>query len=202
MFFLWLILIIFLISVLIITLTIKVDIDNLIFSLPKNVQGNYINKDYKINLKIYLFGKFKIIDKEITKIEKDVQKFNERLKNMQINSTKFDIDFVRDLKHLNIKFEKMNLNLYIGLEDAAITAILVGIISSIVSLYFSNKLDNFQKQKYAIIPIYQHINILKVDFNGIIVSDLRHIINSVLIKRRVKKNGRTSNRRLNVYSNE
>ena len=97
----------------------------------------------------------------------------------------------------------MNLKIIVGTEDAAITAIAVGIISSLISIFFHNKIFDINKQKYEVLPIYENKSILKIEFDGIFTFKIANIIGMAkYLKRRVNKNDRTSNRRAYAYSNE
>ena len=99
----------------------------------------------------------------------------------------------------------MNLKIFLGVEDAAITAVLIGIVSGFVAILLGSKMNDLSKQKYFVEPVYNNKNILNIKFDGIIAINIRHIIImifKILTKRKEKKNGRTSYRRSYVYSNE
>ena len=200
MFFLWLILILLIIIVLFFTSTIKLEVKNFARNLPK-IKGKIIDTNLEIRLKLYLLNKIKIFDANIadTKIEK---KFETKLKE---DKNKINLEILKNLKEVNVEFEKIDLKIWIGLEDAAATAISVGILWTVLGILFRNKIKRPDKQKYEINPIYQGKNILNIEFNGIFILNMWNIINIIfkLIKKgRVKKDGRTSNRRAYAYSNE
>ena len=85
-------------------------------------------------------------------------------------------------------------------ENAAFTAVTLGIISTILGIILN------EKSIFKIVPIYQDRNILNLQFDGIFVLNKIHIIDIIIyvlkMKRRVNKNGRSSNRRAYAYSNE
>lgn len=90
-----------------------------------------------------------------------------------------------------IKIEKFYLNTQYGLENAAITGILSGILYSIQSniliLVFQYK--NIKDCQIRMIPLFQQQNIIRIDFSCIIQFKLGHIINGsirslILYKRR------------------
>ena len=99
----------------------------------------------------------------------------------------------------------MKLEIYVGLENSALTAIEFGAISGILGNILRNKIKDIKKQKFKVIPIYENKNFLKIDFDGIFefnIANIIDILKLLLRKRRVEENGRTSNRRSYAYSNE
>ncbi len=206
MFFLWLIIILIIFAIIIATSKIKLEIDDLEFILPK-VKNKYINPNFKIRLKIYILNIIKIADIDLNKNQKE--KLKQQIKKIETKSGdsgfKFDLDILKYLKEIKTDFEKINLKIYLGTEDAAVTAILIGIISGILGFLLKEKVEDIEKQKFLVIPVYQDINVLKIELNGIFSIKMRNIINTIyklIKKRRVEENGRTSNRRSYAYSNE
>ena len=203
MFFLWLILFFIVLNVLLIFSTLKIEIKNLEYTLPKKYRK--LNNNYELNIKLYILKKIRIAKITINKDSKINQKILDLEKRIGINKGSFDFRIVEALKKLNIKLEKFKLKLYLGTEDAAITAILIGIISSALGIFLRNKLSDENNTKFETIPIYNDINFLKIYFNCIFKTNLIHIIYIIYIlntKGKVDKNGRTSNRRAYAYSNE
>ncbi len=233
MFFLWLFLglfaVIILINVLIITSTAKLKIENFCFTLPKS---EFTNTNFKVILELYLFGIIKILGINIdkTKLKRQTLKdeFSKVGKKLRKDQNGFDFEFFNVIKYLikNMSLEMLDLNIYLGTEDASLTAISVGTISGVIGLglgYVENnkkqqrriwnylkkrkrlKTEKGKSKNFKVIPIYQGRNLLKIDFNGIFAIKVRDIINiiyNLLKKGRVEKNGRTSNRRSYAYSNE
>ena len=101
-------------------------------------------------------------------------------------------------------FCRLNLKIYIGVEDAALTAISTGTIHGVISNFLRGKVKNIKYIKYEVNPIYQGKNILKIEIDSIITLKMENIIDIIrfMKKGRVKKNGRSSNRRSYAYSNE
>ena len=64
------------------------------------------------------------------------------------------------MQNVDIDVKKIDLYVQISTQDAALTAILVGIISSILGVIL-------RKPKYQIIPIYSNKNSLKIKLDGI-----------------------------------
>ena len=193
--------IIFFILLILMSINVKIEIENLKFIVPK-INGRYTNKDSKILLKIYILKNIKITEINLKKINLKNEKFKNKIQE-QIKQEKFNINIINFFKNNNYILEKMNLKIIIGTEDAAITAIGVGIIASFISIFLKDKINNLNKQKYVVLPIYENKNIVKIEFDGIFTFKIANIIGMAkYLKRRVDKNDRTSNRRAYAYSNE
>ena len=182
---------------------IKINIKNYLFSFPKENKNN----SNSIYLKIYVFRFFKIAKLDLKKINSN-SKIKNRFNDFQ-NSLKKDLpnknfEFLKIIKMINIGIENLDLKILLGTQDASTTAILVGIVSSILSFILKEKINNLNKQKYIVNPIYDNKNIFKIELSGIFTLNFTNIITILkyLISRSVKKNDRTSNRRAYVYSNE
>ena len=187
-------LIITLITLILLMSNFKIKIANLHIS---NTSGKfYISFISKIS--IYIFNKFKIFeitidDKKIKNIFKN-QKFN--LKNMQFNDT------LNIIKKSKTNIETLNIEGYLGLEDAAYTAYVLSFINSIIPIILSGRIN---KYKYNITPVYVNQNIVNLEINCIINIKIVHIINilfKLLKKGRVNNNEQPSNRRSYAYSHE
>ena len=137
------------------------------------------------------------------KIDLKSDKVKNRLQN-QFKGNKFNLDTVKLISKVNYIIEKLNLKVYIGTEDAAITAVSTGVGYTIISNFINGKTLSYKNIKYKIFPIYQNKNILKLELDSIITLKMEKIIDIIKIikKGRVDKNGRTSNRRAYAYSNE
>ena len=103
--------------------------------------------------------------------------------------------------------KKIDMNINIGTENAATTSIIVPVISTIISIYFRNKIKDMKNQKFNISPVYINKNLISIDLKGIFELRLRHIISIILIYmlsvgKGVSKNDRTSHRRSYGYSYE
>lgn len=193
--------IIFFLLLILMSINVKIEIENLKFIVPK-INGRYTNKDSKILLKIYILKNIKITEINLKKINLNNEKFKNKIQS-QIKQEKFNINAINFFKNNNYILEKMNLKIIVGTEDAAITAIGVGIIASLISIFFHNKIFDINKQKYEVLPIYENKSMLKIEFDGIFTFKIANIIGMAkYLKRRVDKNDRTSNRRAYAYSNE
>lgn len=187
--------------------TIKFEFNDILISFPKK-NGKYINKQNNVILQFFLFGKIKLFAKNLSNVKVDEEKFNKQINKIRkiMKEKKLEnIELTKNLKLLDVKLEKMNLKIFLGVEDAAITAVLIGIVSGFVAILLGSKMNDLSKQKYFVEPVYNNKNILNIKFDGIIAINIRHIIImifKILTKRKEKKNGRTSYRRSYVYSNE
>lgn len=198
MFFFYLIslLVIFLIILILFT-TIQINIENVKISTEK-VNGRNINPKYKITIKLYIFKKINYLKLYITKnkiekkvIQKNIDKLKEKIEK---NKNKFDIRILVNLKKINLKIQKINLKVYLGIEDAATNAITAGMLSSSIAIIMGILVDrnilvlssqNEKQEKnsvyWKITPIYQNKNLLNIDLNCIISFKLIHIIDIIFL---------------------
>ena len=144
------------------TSKIEIEVQNLKIDTEKP-KGEKINKDSKIFVYILIFKKFKIL-------KKDSKNMKLRNKDLDINLLKnkdIEIDYRELLKSINIK--TVDLNIQIGTEDAALTAILTGMIGAVIGVIL-------RKAKYEIIPVFSSKNFLKIRLDCIISIDLTQYI--------------------------
>ena len=209
MFFLWLILIVILITVFFYNVSIKLEFENFVISFPKTIEKNEDNKkrksNGKIKLKIYIFNKFKIADLDLKKIKKgkiQLKQIKNIIKSLNQKRNTVQLQITDIKKVLNIDVQKFNLEITIGIKDAATTAILVGILYAILNNFIIDKSRKKNNQRYLINTNYQN-EMIFIKLDSIFKLDMRNIINMLFkqVKRRVNKNG-TSNRKIDVFSNE
>lgn len=206
-------LLIFLIIILmVITLKIKINFTDFEFNTQKH---NKLEKDYKIKITIYTFNKIPIIKTKITneKIQQIIKnpKIKEAIKNQETklieNRKDIDINVIKSIKNIKIEIEEIQLKITIGTENAATTAFIIPILSTIIATVLSRNIKKYNdKQTFEIKPVYINQNLLNIEFSGIIQIKMIHIINTICIvnkkKRKGDKNERTSNRRSYDYSYE
>lgn len=195
-------------------------ISNLKISVKKlevsnETENTGILKNFTVSIGIYIFNKIKIFNKDITKQDlekvKDSKKI-EKLKNKFLKKgtmeekkrdIKMDIDV---LKKLNLRLEEIKLELNLGTEDVVLTSFLIVIVSIIISMMLSKVIKKYDEKryKYAINPVYNNNNSIKITLEGIIDIKMVNII-SIIFKvwfRRDKIDKRTSYRGAYVDSNE
>lgn len=178
-------------TILIVFTTIQIHIENIRLEIPKK-NGRNINKKYKITIKLYIFEKINYFKLDITKykmekrvIRKNIEKLKRKIERDKNN---FDMKQISKLRKMNIKIQKINLKMFLGTEDTAQNAIIVGAISSIIAIIMGvlseKKIlaigDGKENQiNWKIIPLYQNRNLLNIDLNCIISFKLIHIINAI-----------------------
>lgn len=159
-------------------LTSKIGID------VKKLEYDTKTKNNVVKIYVYLlfFNKIKILRTDINKIKLKIKKEKLDIKLFQKNKLGINI-----VKSLGLKIKKIDLLIEIGTEDSALTAILVGVLSSILGI-------TIKMPKYVVKPVYNN-NIFKIKLNGIFTLNLMQYIYSQIKKRRVDNYGRTSNRK-------
>ena len=151
-----------------------------------------MNKDYIVEISVIILHKIKIIKRNIKNINsKNIRVGNRTISTKAFKKKDINIDYKLLIKNISVK--KVKLNIEIGTENAALTAIIVGFISAIIGIII-------KMPKYKIIPIYNGKNLLKIDLDCIIRIYLIHyiyeqILNKISKRKKVKNNERTSNRK-------
>ena len=197
-----LIMILTIIIIIVLSLNIKFEIKNLKINMPK-YQDKITNKESKVYLKIYTLKKIKIAEFDLKKIDFKDEKIRNKLQK-QLEGNKLNLDTIKLLRNIDYIVEKMNLNIGIGTEDAAITAISVGMIYTIISNFLNKKVRDINEVKYEIYPIYRDKYFLDIELDSIITLKFENIINIIKFfkKGSAYKNDRSSNRKSYAYSNE
>ena len=160
MFFLFILVILTILGIAIYTSRIGVEIENLQIDTQKP-KGQKINKESRIYIYLLIFNKIKLYKKDIRNMDKQNIKFQN--KDIDIKFFKdrdIKIDYKQLLEKIDIYFEKIDLNLQLSTEDAALTAILTGIISASFGIIL-------KKPKYEVIPIFSNKNFLKIKLDCI-----------------------------------
>ena len=203
--------VILLIVIAIITLKIKVEVENVQFN---SYEEEHLKNNYIINIKIYIFRKLPIF-----KIKIDNNKVRRFLKNDKImgkvkaeknkiilNKNDINMKTLKALKNIKIDIKKLKLDINIGTENAATTAVIIPILSTIIAISLRKKINKYnQNHVFKITPIYMNQNLININFSGIFEVKMIHIINTICIlnkERKIDKYERTSHRRPDGYSYE
>ena len=191
-----------------ITLKIKIDVINFKFL---SVTDPKIDSKYEANIYFYVFSKipifkFNIVEAKMKKINRKF-KINKKIQKLNLDFIKKEINkkFFNAKNEINLRIEKIKLNIEIGTENASLTSIIVPVATTIIALYMRNKIKKQENQTFIITPKYLNQNLIKIDLSGIFEIKLIHIINMInaLTKKgEVKNYERSSNRRPYGYSNE
>lgn len=159
-----------------------------------------IKRNFEIYLSIVIFNKIEIFKTDIKKLKN--KKINlgsviKRAQKLQQRDSKQALlkDLIVSLKNFEFEIKQADLKLEFGTEDAATTAILVGVISSILGIILRN-------QKFTIKPIYKDKNILNLKLDCIFRVNLIHYIYKTILKGRENNERKSSDRRTYAYSNE
>ena len=184
MFFLFILMVLIFLALAIYTLKLRVEIHNLIID-TEQPQGQKINKDNKVFIKLLILGKLVIL-------KRDSKNIKFRNKNMDIKlleKNDIKIDYTELLE--NVKFEQLDLKIQVGTKDAALTAILTGIIGAGLGIIL-------RKPKYEIIPIYSNKNLLKIKIDCIFSIHLTQYIYKVISNKMKDLGKRNLNKKVEV----
>ena len=143
------------------TSKIGIEVKNLIINteMPK---GEKINEQSKIYVYLLIFGKIKLFKKDAKKMKKPNFKLENREIDIKILKNKdLKINYKELLQNIDIDVKKIDLHAQIGTQDAALTAILVGVISGVLGVVL-------RKPKYQVSPVYSNKNLLKIELECII----------------------------------
>lgn len=171
----------------------------------------HLNQDYKIRIKLCIFGFIPIFKINITKAKLEKMKLKEKIKNIDLNELKdkrkLDKEILIAIKNINIAIKEIELYIAIGTENASLTAILVPALSTIIAIVLHKKVKDFDNQIFVINPVYQNQNLVNISVSGIFEIKMSHIINIIYILKKKEKKGvkeyeRASHRRSYGYSYE
>ena len=179
MFFLYFLITLFAISTLLILfMSIEIHIENLKISTNDNLR-NYLTKNSTVLIELNLNHKnLNIIKIDLTKLGNSQEKLENFQKRLKKKKNKLSLKLLSVLKYTEIK--KFILKVHIGVKDAAISAILVGLLSTIISIFLRKTFEEAKENFWEIIPIYQNKNIAEIEFDGIFKVKVLHICNSAI----------------------
>lgn len=211
MVFLFIFLLVILLILAIITIKIKFKIVNFEFNSNSN---EHITPNFKLQIIVKIFTNIPILKINITKqkIDKVIknEKITKKIKEQEIkafeNKEEIKRQILSAMKNIKIDIREMDLKINIGTENAAVTALIVPILSTIITIFCSTRIKKINNnQKFEIQPVYINKNLINILFSGIFEIRMIHIINTICtMKKEGKgdKNERTSNRRAYDYSYE
>ena len=171
MFFLFIFVIFLIIGFAIHTSRIGIEIENLRID-TEQTKGKKINKDSKIYVYLLIFKKIKLFKKNIKSMNMKKIKTPKNIK----------IDYKELMQNIDIDIKQIDLNIQFGTQDAALTALLTGIISAGLGLIL-------RKPKYQIMPIYANRNFIKIKLDCIFSVYLMQYI-YILISNKIKDLGK------------
>lgn len=168
----------------------------------------YINKNYKVIIKLYLLNKIRYLKLELdkNKLKEIFIKVKDKIE--KVNYKKVEKEIYQDRKviknvvrKLKIDLEYLDLDLRIGTEFILLTSVIIVTISTIFPLIANKFIRKYEKRKYnyKFTPIYNK-NDINLQLDCIISTKMVHIISviiSIIFKKGVFKNVRTSNTRFN-----
>jgi len=172
------------------------------------INFKYLDKKYKIIVKLYFLSKlryFKIeLDKDKLKPIIEQAKVNfEKSNNRRIEKEIFkDRKVIKNvIKESKIDLEYLNLDFSLGTEFILLTTVIITTLSTIFPMLANKFIRKYDSKNYVykFTPIYNK-NDIRLELDCIISIKLVHIINvilSILFKKGVFKNVRTSNTRFN-----
>ncbi len=157
----------------------------------QNISTTKIEYDFCIDICFSVFNKITFFVIKINKAKIKKSKVYEKI--MDINKQKISsLDLIKSLKKISPKIKYLNLDLKLGVENAAITStintsliILISILLPAITEYKDNK-----KIKYKICPLYNNKNELKLKLEGVIcvkIVDIISITFTILQKNKHEK---------------
>ena len=160
MFFLFILINLIILGIAIYTSRIGVEIENLQID-TQQPKGQKINKESRIYIYLLIFNKIKLYKKDIRNMDKQNIKFQKKDIDIKFFEDRdIKLDYKQLLEKIDIYFEKIDLNIQLSTEDAALTAILTGIISASLGIIL-------KKPKYEVIPIFSNKNFRKLKLDCI-----------------------------------
>ena len=147
---------------------------------------------FGLKIKILIFSKIPILSIKLDNIKikklmlKQIEKEIKKNKDIKEDKKKAKEISKKIVPILNL--QKTNLNIKLGTEDAAFTAIVSSIVSIFIAIALSHVADvkKYKNYNYKITPIYLNENVFFLQFSCIITSKILHII-KVMCKKKEDK---------------
>lgn len=164
----------------------KVNIKRLDFEMNGKVKSK---NDYEINVGIYLFGVlriagfsieedgFRILGKKILYRNIKNGKAYRNIVNRDVSTFNKEV-ITGNIKKLNVKFDKVNLNLKLGSDSTLITSFLTFIVSTFVSFVIQKSVTKYNpnKHKFIITPMYENRNVIRIFLELVVSLKIRNIL--------------------------
>ena len=189
----------FIIIFLILTSNIRIEMKSIEFSSEKKA---HLNKNYTILIKWCILKalpilKIKINEQKFKKwnVEKSIKKSIDKMEiQLIVNKNQFDKEFFEiakaSFKNLNLEICRLNLEAEYATEDATITAFVLPVISSILTLWLKKQEEKNKELTpyyFKIQPIFQNKNFIKFRISGVFNLKIIHIISTIcVIKKKMK----------------
>ena len=191
MFFLFILLFFLVLSLAIYMSKVGVEIRNLIID-TEEPKGHKLNQESNIYIYLLIFGKIKLFKRDVRHINKQNIKFlNKDIDIKFLKGKDLKINYKDLLQKIDIYFDEIDLKLQIGTEDAALTAILTGIIGALFGVII-------KKPKYEIIPIYANKNFLKIKLDCIFSVHLMQYIYKLVSNKKKNLGKENLNKKVEV----
>ena len=182
MFFLFIFISMLILGLAIHTSKIGIEIENLIIDTEASQK---INEQSKIYVYLLIFNKIKLFKKNVKNMKMPKLIFKNKDIDIKVLKNKYlEINYIELLKDIDVDTKQLDLYAQIGTQDAALTAILVGIVSTMLGVIL-------KKPKYQIIPIYSDKNLLKIKLDGIFTVNLMHYIYKIIFRKILKRKKET-----------
>ena len=165
----------------------------LIYEKDDKLKLNFLDYlSFELKIKILIFSKIPILSIKLDNIK--IKKLMLKQIEKEIKKNKDIREDKKKAKELSKKIvpvfnlQKTNLNIKLGTEDAAFTAIVSSFVSIFITIALSYVADvkKYKNYNYKITPIYLNENVFFLQFSCIITSKILHII-KVMCKKKEEK---------------
>ena len=157
----------------------------------KYFEKNSISSELRFhaNVGLYLFGFIKIFGINFKEDGIHLLFFRIKYKKFEFNKNNMKNYISKDnLKNLNPKIEKLDLNLNVGIEDVMLTAFLIFTIATFVAVLsakYRNQI-NMKNYNYRIIPSY-NVNMLGIKLSCKISENILNLIKTIMLFNKIKQ---------------
>ena len=142
----------------------------------EKVQNKNINQNYEIILRIKLFDKITFLKLNLKKNNfKNIKKaLNTKKIKEKLSKNNLNTGILKLTKYW--KIQNIDLRVKIGLEDAALNAITVGIIATIISIILRKFVESKSNALWKIEPTYNNQNLLKIYIDAILCIKFKDLL--------------------------